>query len=204
VIGCNRPGHSCPSSWSDGYTGWTYFYGTWSPKTGGVTLVPTDDNTGMTSPPIDLALQRTGTSLAVTGSIGTLQLKGPMTARALLNGSHTVKDAQLDGTWKFTADNRSGGSANNIEGYSEAVNGQTHTVFFDAATSEAREVSPNKNVHDHGYIFQVAGDPSGGSLGVVYFRNGTEFAALKIKSKTSTSMVLRSDEDSFDFKLTKQ
>jgi hypothetical protein len=204
VIGCDLPGHLCPSSWNDGYSGWTHFTGSWKPRTGGVTLTPTDDNTGETSPPIDLGMRRTQNSTAITGSLGSLQLTGPLTVRALRNATHSIKDANLDGVWTFTADNRSGGFASGIQGFAEAANGGTHRVTFDSKISEAFEESPNTNHNGASYLFQVAGDPTGNSLGVIYFRRGSEFAVLPIKSKTATTMVLRSNDDSFDFELTKQ
>ena len=203
-IGCTRPGHDCPASYTDGPTGWTDLFGTWS-ETGGVaTLVPTDDNTGATSPPIAVNLARTGASLAVTGSIGPTTLIGPMDVKALFNAAHSATDAKLDGTWTFTSDNRTkDNDVSNVEGYSEVINGATHMLTFDSTISEAVETSPNVNVGEHHFQYQVAGDPTGGARGVIYFKDGTEHACLKIKSVSKTRLVLRSDNDMFDYVLTK-
>ncbi|MDX2091397.1 MAG: hypothetical protein SFX73_26290 [Kofleriaceae bacterium] len=205
VHACNAPGHGCSSSWSDGWTGSSYIYGTWAPKQGGggVSLTPRNDATGQVGWKFDLAMIRTGDHLDVTGKDGSLQLTGSMDVQALFAGAHSVTDAAVDGTWKVAKVGSDPDATVSLWGFSLVLNGAEHQATFDAETNEFCELSPNTNNAPKCGVYQIANDPKGGTRGVIYGYRGTEFAALRITTKTASKMTLTSDEGTV-FTLMKQ
>lgn len=200
-IGCAMPGHSCPASWGDGPTGWTNFRGRWEERAGGVTLVPRNDVTGEESPPIALGLEIHGTSVTIDGHLGRTVLLGPLEARALLSGPHQVEEEELDGAWTAVKDRPADAHNDGVvsifgSGLFSSNPAEKHVVTLDVETHEWVETYGN---HRGRGVFRVAGDPAGGTLGVIVFRAGEEFAVLPMKKLERGTLVARDFYDQLDF-----
>jgi hypothetical protein len=204
LIGCTLPGHNCPSSFTEGPTGVTDLTGTWTEGTDVVHLTPKDDKGS--SPPFDLSMKAQGsTKMDASAQLGTNALKGTLDVHSRNGVAHSVKEADLNGTWKVTAD----GPDDNPQSIWGLSTGKgDHTVIFDGHAKTVTEDPPtSSHAHDQNAgTYAISGDPSGGTLGVIVLNGGIEkdFVALRIKSLTSTKLVARDYFDQFDFTLVKQ
>jgi hypothetical protein len=201
--GCQAAGHHCPSTWTSGYTGMTNIFGTWTDKTDGVTLTPRDPATGTDGSTIDLAMLRSGTEIEITGMDGSFELVGSMDVQALFSGPHSANAGLLDGTWTVGKVGSVPDGTISLWRFALTLNGSEHRATFDEATNEFCELSPNINTAPKCGIFQIASDPAGGTLGVIYAYRGTEFTALRITAMTATQIKVASDQNT-EFTLTRE
>lgn len=212
LIGCKLPGHSCPGSWSDGYTGDTILSGRWEPTDDGARLVPRNDATGEESPPIDLGLSIAGGKLAIDGAIGSVTLHGGLDVEVLFNDAHTASAEDLDGSWRITKGDENGDDdVVLLTGFAQAINGGTsHTVDIDAASGALVETGPNKNsapLHARYRVGANPGDPTGSKPGMLFFWNDRdEEVTLRIVSVTSSKLRLQQilTDEPATFELTRQ
>jgi len=203
VHACNAAGHTCGSSFGDGFTGTTYVYGTWADRSGGVALTPRNDVTNAEASKINLAITIQDARAEITGKDGTLDLAATMDVRALFSGPHTVQPAALTGTWRVAKVGSHADSTVSLWGFALVLNGSKHEIKFDAETSEMCELSPNVNNTPKCGIYQIAHDPAGSTRGVLYAYRGTEHTALVIKSQSTTTVKLASDDGTL-FTLTRE
>jgi hypothetical protein len=194
---CSAPGHSCGSSWSDGWTGWSYVAGTWEERTGGVTLTPRNEVTGAEGWKINLDMTISGAGVTISGKDGNVDLVGDMDVEALFTGAHSVENDEISGSWSVANVGTDPDYTVSLWGTALVVNGSTHAMTFDAETNEICELSPNVNNEPQCGIYQIAKDPSGGARGVVYGYRGHEFTALKITNLTTNTLRLTNGETSF-------
>jgi hypothetical protein len=170
LYGCDRyAGYSCPSSWSDGYAGWTQVDGEWKARAGGVTLQPKGE--GRPSDPIKLDLAIHGTQLDLSGTIvPNRHIDGHLTVRALDAKPHTAKEADLGGNWVADTSMDDDGDHPSITGSSLYVRDYKHLVVFDAASRTLGEARSNivPKTLDAGK-YRVAGAPDGSGAGVLIF-----------------------------------
>jgi hypothetical protein len=140
-----------------------------------------------------------------SAELGTDEIKGTLDVHSRNGVAHSVKEADLDGTWKVTAD---GPSDNPQSIWGLSTGKGDHTVVFDGHGKTVTEDPPTSaHAHDQNAgTYTISGDPSGGTLGVIVLHGGIEqdFVALPIKSLTSTKLVARDYFDRFDFTLVKQ
>ncbi len=212
LIDCKLPGHTCPGSWSDGYTGDTILSGRWEPTDDGARLVPRRDATGQESAPIDLGLSIAGGKLAIDGAIGDVTLHGGLDVEVLFNDAHTASVDDLDGHWLITGGNEAG--ANDVvllSGYAQRINGGAdHAVEIDAANGSLMETGPNPNVGAMHARFRVGANPSdltGSKPGMLFFWNDRdEEVTLRIVSVTSSKLRLQQilTDEPVTFELTRQ
>jgi hypothetical protein len=204
LIGCSMPGHDCPSSFTEGPNGDTNFTGTWTEGTNVVHLTPKDSKGS--SPAFDMSMTpQGGTKMEASAQLGTDALKGTLDIHSRNGVAHSVKEADLDGTWKVTAD---GPSDNPQTIWGISAGKGDHAVIFDGHAKTVTEDPPTSaHAHDQNAgTYAISGDPSGGTLGVIVLHGGIEkdYAVLRIKSLTSTKLVARDYFDHFDFTLEKQ
>lgn len=196
VHACHAAGHACSESFSDGYTGSSYIFGTWQESADGkgAQLTPYDDVNDRAGWVFDLAIELDGGKAVVSGKDGSLELHGELDVQALFNAPHEVADGDLTGTWKVSQD-ADEDHLRLLTGFGTVQNGREHQVTFDAATGEMCELSPNENVAPDCGIYQVAGDARGGELGVIYSYSGMDFKTLRLERVTENKLVVSIDGD---------
>jgi hypothetical protein len=187
LFGCTRySGYSCPSTWSDGYTGWTHVVGTWSAKPGGVELQPKDDEPGRRpSDPVLLTLTKRGDKVEVRGTMARHAISADMDVEALYKVPRSLERADLAGTWTVTTEPDEEGDYPSITGTTHYARGHVFTFVVDPAKwtwDEKRE--DDRNRKPDGLLFVAgAADRSGeGVLILEYLEGGQVENTARVKS----------------------
>jgi hypothetical protein len=139
LIDCKSPGHSCPSTFTDGPSGVTDLVGMWTESAGTVHLTPKDGT--RTGTAFDLQMNASGTKMTVSGHLGATAVHDDLVIHAKAAAAHSVKDADLDGAWKVTS---SGSSDNPQTIWGLSTGGGDHTVVFDSKGHTVTEDPPTK------------------------------------------------------------
>ncbi|AKU99629.1 hypothetical protein AKJ09_06293 [Labilithrix luteola] len=191
--GCGHyGGYVCPETWSDGRTGWTDVGGSWKVSGTKLSLQPTGD--GAKADPLAMTIGLNGDKAEVDGTIKpNRNIHATMDVDALFSAKHSVKDADLDGTWKVSTPDGSS-SQPMLSGSMMSVTGdQVHTITFDKAKkswteSRSGDPKPRKPLVT---AYTVAGNGAGTGAGVIFLDNGRgSFDTVKIESAADDKLTL--------------
>ncbi len=193
LFGCARyKGYHCPSSWSDGYTGWTYVSGTWEPKRDAVELQPTDnDASRRESDPVTLTFAPKGKKTTVRGTMAHREISADMDVEARYTAPHSLEVADLGGVWTVTTPYDDEGFHARITGTQIYVKDHVHTVTFDSAARTWDEKRDDERTRKPDGVFTIAGAPDDSGDAVIVLESGSSFdTAVRVKRFGANKMTV--------------
>lgn len=168
--------------------------GTWKATTKAVVLQPSGE--GRPSAPIPMTVAISGAKAKVEGTIvPRRRIFGELDVIGLYGKPHTVKDADLVGTWSFTTKNDEDGFQANLDGTRLFVGDQyEHVVTFRDTGSyleDRLELGKKSRRKKDDGTYTIAGSPDGkGGPGIVILDRSGLWDEVRIVKLAGTKLSL--------------